>query len=133
MSVSAAYVDTSAFVKLVIAEPESDALQQALLRWPVRVSSTLVRTEAVRALRRAGHGASVGAARRLFGGLRLLRLDEPMLDRAADLDPAELRSLDAVHLAAALSVVPDLGVFVTYDDRLALAAQASGLVVEAPS
>jgi len=133
MSVRAAYIDTSAFVKLVVAEPESQPLHRALLRWPERVSSTLVRTEAVRALRRAGHGASVGVARRLIGGLHLIRLDEPLLDRAADLDPTELRSLDAIHLAAALSVGPDLGVFVTYDERLAQAAEASGLIVDAPT
>jgi len=65
--------------------------------------------------------------------LHLIRLDEPLLDRAADLDPTELRSLDAIHLAAALSVGPDLGVFVTYDERLAQAAEASGLIVDAPT
>lgn len=62
-----------------------------------------------------------------------MRVDEPLLDRAADLEPADLRSLDAVHLAAALALVPDLTVVVTYDDRLARAAEASGLVVASPS
>ena len=132
MSSSAAYLDTSAFVKLVIAEPESAALQRSLLRWPERVSATLLRTEAVRALRRSGNGAYIGAARRLLRGLHLVRLDEPLLDRAGDLDPLELRSLDSIHLAAALAVGPDLGVFLTYDRRLAEAAQAVGLAVEAP-
>jgi predicted nucleic acid-binding protein len=127
-----AYLDSSAFVKLVVIEPESAALRMALARWPERASATLLRTEAVRALRRSGNGARVGAARRLFRALRLVRIDEPLLDRAGDLDPLQLRSLDAIHLAAAMAIGPDLGVVFTYDDRLRDAAQAAGLMVAAP-
>ena len=130
---SAAYLDTSAFVKLIVAEPESTALFSRLRRWPDRASATLLRTETARALRRAGHGHLLGKARRLLEGVMLIRLDEPLLDRAGDLEPAELRSLDAVHLAAALSMGPDLGVLLTYDDRLRDAALAQGLDVESPS
>jgi uncharacterized protein len=128
-----AYLDTSAFVKLVITEPESGALRRSLVRWPERASATLLRTEAVRALRRAGQDNRVGAARRLFGGIRLVRLDEPLLDRAGDLNPTELRSLDAIHLSAALAIGPDLAVFLTYDERLRAMADAAGLVVDSPS
>lgn len=92
----------------------------------------MLRTETVRALRRSGHGELVGPARRLFGGLHLVRVDEPLLDYAGDLGPPELRSLDAVHLAAALSVGPDLAVLVTYDERLRDAALLQGLDVESP-
>jgi predicted nucleic acid-binding protein len=132
MSGRAAYLDTSAFLKLVTEEAESAALRKALTRWPEQVSATLLRTEAVRALRRAGMSDRVGAARRLMRGLTLVRVDEPLLDRAADLEPASLRSLDAIHLAAALTVGSDLGVVLTYDTRLAAAATAAGLVVAAP-
>ena len=128
-----AYLDTSAFVKLVVAEPESSALRRYLVGWPQRVSAALIRTEAVRALRRAGYEHRVGAARRLLGGMTLIRLDEPLLDRAAELDPREMRSLDAVHLATALAIGSDLGVVVTYDARLADAANQLGLTVSAPS
>jgi uncharacterized protein len=100
-----AYLDTSAFVKLVVAEPESGALRRAIARWPERTSATLLRNEAVRALRRSGHDSRLGAARQLLGAMRLVRLDEPLLDRAGELDPRELRSLDAVHLATALAVL----------------------------
>ncbi|MBA2638649.1 MAG: type II toxin-antitoxin system VapC family toxin [Nocardioidaceae bacterium] len=133
MSASAAYLDTSAFVKLLVAEPESAALRARLARWPDRVSATLLRTETVRALRRSGNEHLIGSARRLFRAILLIRLDEPLLDRAGDLGPAELRSLDSVHLAAALSVGTDLGVMITYDDRLREAALAQGLDVESPS
>jgi predicted nucleic acid-binding protein len=120
-------------VKLVVVEPESAALRRFLTRWPERTSATLLRTEAVRALRRSGHDGRVGAARRLLGAMRLVRIDEPLLDRAGDLDPRELRSLDAVHLATALAIGPDLGVLLTYDERLGDAARQQGLIVQSPS
>jgi len=133
MSTRAAYLDTSAFLKLIVSEPESAALHARLRRSPDRVSATLLRTETVRALRRSGNDHLVGSARRLFGAIRLIRLDEPLLDQAGDLRPTGLRSLDAIHLAAALSIVPDLGVLFTYDDRLREAALGQGLDVEAPA
>ena len=132
MSGSAAYLDTSAFLKLIVAEPESQALCARLRRWPERASATLLRTETVRALRRSGNEHLVGQARRLLGSIFLIRIDEPLLDRAGELGPRELRSLDAVHLAAALSIGPDLRVLLTYDDRLRRAALSQGMDVESP-
>ena len=113
-------------------EAESTALRRFLLRWPERVSSALLRTEAVRALRHAGHDARVGSARRLFRTMRLIRLDEPLLDRAGELDPRKLRSPDAMHLAAALTIGADLGILVTYDERSGSAASELGLTVSSP-
>lgn len=133
MSARAAYLDTSAFVKLLVTEPESEALRARLRRWPDRVSSTLLRTETARALRRSGNAHLIGQARRMFTAVHLIRLDEPLLDRAGDLEPADLRSLDAVHLAAALSIGSDLAVVITYDTRLQQAAFAQGLEVESPA
>lgn len=128
-----AYLDSSAFVKLVVAEPESPALRRAITRWQQHVSSTLLRTETIRALRRSGNSGQVPAARRLLRGVRMVRIDEPLLDRAADLEPGELRTLDAIHLASALEIGQDLGVMIAYDIRLKAAAQAYGLAVESPS
>jgi predicted nucleic acid-binding protein len=133
MSASVAYIDSSAFVKLVASEPESIALRTELRAWRRRASASLLRTEVVRALRRSGNAHLVGAARRLFAGVRLLAVDVPLLDRAADLEPPELRSLDAIHLAAALALGSDLGVLLTYDDRLRDAAIATGLAVASPA
>lgn len=132
MAGAVAYLDSSALVKLIVAEPESAALQVALSRWPQRASAALVRTEVVRALYRSGNHARVPEARRLFGTLSLVRVDETLLDRAGDLAPADLRSLDAIHLAAALELGDDLGVLLAYDARLREAAQAFGLRAEAP-
>jgi uncharacterized protein len=133
MSGSTAYLDTSAFVKLVVGEPESAALRRRLRSWPDRAAATLVRTEAVRALRRSGNDHLVGNARRLFATMSMIRLDEPLLDHAGGLGPPGLRSLDAIHLAAALAISPDLGVFLTYDERLREAALAQGIDVESPT
>jgi uncharacterized protein len=127
-----AYLDTSAFVKLIVAEPESAALRRAVTRWPQRASSTLLRTETIRALRWSGNSEQLPAARRLLRGVSMIRVDEPLLDRAADLEPGELRTLDAIHLASALEIGQDLGVMIAYDVRLKAAAQAYGLAVESP-
>ncbi|MGH9294059.1 MAG: type II toxin-antitoxin system VapC family toxin [Acidimicrobiales bacterium] len=127
-----AYLDSSAFVKLIVPEPESEALRQALLRWSEFASAALLRTEVIRALRRSGNEAHVGKARRLMRGVNLVRLDELLLDRAADLAPTDLRSLDAVHLVAASTIGDDLGVVYLYDTRLARAAEALGMDVDSP-
>lgn len=133
MSGSTAYLDTSAFVKTVIDEPQSAVLRDRLARWPNRASATLLRIEAVRALRRSGNEHRIGEARQLLTELRLVRLDDTLLDRAGDLGPTELRSLDAIHLAAALAIGSDLGALFTYDERLQQAAVSQGINVESPS
>jgi uncharacterized protein len=128
-----AYLDSSAFVKLIVAEPESLALRGEIARWPQRASSTLLRAETIRALRRSGNTGQVPVARRLLRAVSMIRIDEPLLDRAADLEPGELRTLDAIHLASALQIGQDLGVMIAYDARLTAAAQAYGLAVASPS
>ena len=133
MNGKAAYLDTSAFLKLIVTERESPGLRRFLARWPERTSAVLLRTEAVRALRRAGYDSQVRAARRLLGTMRLIRRDEPLLDRASELEPLEMRSLDAVHLGAALAIGSDLGVLVTYDRRLGDAARHRGITGSSPS
>ena len=130
---AAAYVDSSAFVKLIVAEPESPALLRVLERWPERASAGIVSVETIRALRRSGNGQHVPLARRMLRSLRIVQVDAPLLDRAGELDPPDLRSLDAIHLAAALELSSDLGVILTYDARLAAAATAFGLAVDAPA
>lgn len=87
-------------------------------------------TGVVRAVRPHGSDA-VHRAGRVLRGLRLLRLDDPLLDVAATIDPDVLRSLDAIHLAAALTLV-SLGSLVTYDARMQVAAKRLGFDVVAP-
>jgi len=118
-------------VKLVIAEPESSALRRFLRDEPDRASCSLARVEVPRAVR--GHGAAaITRAGRLLRRLNLVTIDDDLLDAAAALDPRVLRSLDALHLAAAQLFGDELNAIVTYDRRMAAAAQLVDLQVAAP-
>ena len=125
------YVDASALVKLVIPEEDSAALRDELGRWPRLKSSALVRTEVVRAAAIVSDAAR-DVALELVESIDLIAVDEEILDEAARLEPRSLRSLDAIHLASALSLGRGLGVVVTYDRRLEDGARRSGLRVLAP-
>ena len=72
-------------------------------------------------------------ARAVLDSLILITLPTQLFERAADLEPDLLRSLDALHLAAALDLGDDLDGIVTYDDRLGAAAVAHGITVVAPA
>ena len=126
------YLDSSAIVKLVIQEYESAALRGHLENHPNRVSCTLARVEVIRAVRAHGQPA-VNRARRLLERLSLLRLDDVLLDEAAALGDASLRSLDAIHLAAARTLGSELAEVITYDRRMADAALHVGLPVGVPA
>ena len=126
------YLDASALVKLVVAERESWALGEAL-RERTLLSCDVSRVEFPRAVRSLGLGtAALDQASRVLERVAFHRVERTILERAAMLDPPHLRSLDAIHLATALGI-PDLASVVTYDRRLAAAAEAAGLVVEAPA
>ena len=72
-------------------------------------------------------------ARRRLASIDLVRVDDDLLERAAEIDPSTARSLDAIHLATALGLRSDLAAIVTYDARSSAAAQALGLPVIASS
>lgn len=126
------YLDSSAIVKLVVREPESDALRDYLRNRRPLVSSGLARTEVMRAVLDKGEPARK-AARRVLTGLDLVRVDNRVLDLAGRLPPIELRSLDAIHLATAQRLGADLGKLCTYDDRMRDAAEDLGMAVVAPA
>lgn len=94
---SALYLDSSAFLKLVMPEPETAALKAHLRNWRWRVSATLLCTEALRAAARTA-SARVPAVRRQLRGLILIDLDRDLLNRAGAITPLDLRSLDAIHV-----------------------------------
>jgi len=126
------YLDSSALVKLVVRERESRALRAYLRREPERLSCNLARTEVLRAVRPLGP-AVLETARRLLRSIDLIRLDEALLDAAGMLEPLALRSLDAIHLAAAQLVAPTLRAVITYDRRMANGAASLGFPVAAPA
>lgn len=128
---AAAYLDASALVKLVVPEPQSAALAAYVESRSPLSSCALARTEVVRAVRR--HGAEhARTARALLDEIDLVQLDDELLDLAGELD-GPLRSLDAIHLAAALELGDALEAVVTYDGQMKRAAEALGLRVVAPA
>ena len=128
------YLDSSALVKLVVLEPESAALRGFLRTHALRISSALAEVEVPRALLRAGYGAPEGRrATQILARVALVDVDSRILRSAAALMPRDLRSLDAIHLATALSLGQDLAGIVTYDQRLSNAAADADLAVWAPA
>jgi uncharacterized protein len=127
----AAYLDTSALVKLVLPEAESVALRAELARWERHVSSALARTELVRACQPAG-AAARRLAERVVAELDLLAIDDAILDAAGRLKPMTLRTLDAIHVASAQALGPALGTLVAYDERLLAGAEAASLPTAVP-
>jgi predicted nucleic acid-binding protein len=127
------YLDTSALVKLVVAEDESQALKHFLGAhaddsW---FSAALARTELIRAV--APNGAqAIADARDLLNRLDTVVLTRQLLDDAGTLRPLHLRSLDAIHLAAAQRAGESLRAVMTYDARMLSAADDFGISTASP-
>jgi hypothetical protein len=117
---------------LVVSEPESASVRQFLADSVTRVSSRVLAVELMRAVGRRSPD-SLAHARSLLGVMEFVELDESVAERAAELEPVGLRSLDAIHLASALALADELDAFITYDARQADAARALGLTVVAPA
>lgn len=124
------YVDTSAFMKLVLDEPQSAALAAHLdaTSEPL-VSSLLLEAEARRAALRAG--APQDAVTRVLRAVTLHEMPRSLFHEAGVLADPMLRTLDALHVVSAVRLgVRDV---LTYDDRMAAAARTVGLSVIAPA
>ena len=127
------YLDASALVKLIVPETETAALFERLGHAPDRLSTEVARVEVHRALWREGASRAVRVrADAVLGSVTWLRVDEPILTRAASFKDPLLRALDAIHLASALSLGDDPDAFLTYDARLARAARKQRLPVQHP-
>jgi uncharacterized protein len=127
------YLDTSAFVKLIWSEYETPALQAFLAQRGelLLVSSSILVVEARRAMLRED-AAQLPRADLLLTRIGQLGVTRAVLEAASRLPDPTVRSLDAIHLATALQLRPDLEALVTYDHRLAAAAERQGLPVTAP-
>jgi predicted nucleic acid-binding protein len=127
------YLDSSALVKLVVREPESDTLRAWTALHPAAVTSAIAVTEVRRAIGRLTPRQGLSdRARLVLDGVALLGVDQDILEKAASLAPKELRTLDAIHIASALSLGTDLLAFVTYDDRQLDAARKARLPLVQP-
>jgi predicted nucleic acid-binding protein len=131
--VSLYYIDTSAALKLLTEESHSRAFA-AFYDGSVGAgwaSSALLRIEVVRAVTRA-RPAILPDARDLLSAFDFVALDDDIVEAAMNEPDRMLRSLDAIHLATARALQPDLAGFATYDDRLALAAKDAGIPIIDP-
>ena len=124
------YLDASAIVKLVRNEPETPALVEAIRADPEVVSSALSWTEVVRAARRARVRTTRATA--VLDAIAAVPIDDGILRDAAELAPAWLRTLDAIHLATARSLGEDIDAVITYDERMIEAAASLALAVRSP-
>jgi predicted nucleic acid-binding protein len=141
------YFDTNALLKLIREDAHSHALgtfidAQPAMRW---FSSEIAKTELARTVRRINHDdrgqlideprlrAELSYAERIWERLDLIAVSTRVLDVAAAIEQPFLRTLDAIHLAAAMSLRTSLSAFVTYDKRLATAAEETGLPVRSPA
>jgi hypothetical protein len=140
------YFDTNALLKLIREDAHSEALgafidAQPATRW---FSSEIAKTELARTVRRVNHDdrgrlidgprlrAELSYAERIWERLDLIAVSTRLLDDAGAIEQPFLRPLDAIHLAAALSLRASLSAFVSYDKRLAAAAHEAGLPVLSP-
>jgi len=132
------YTDASALVKLLREEPESPALR-AFLAGADLLCSELVLAEVPRAIRRAAaddprlpRDVLLARAAELLDALALLPLDRDLLAAAGALDEPALRTLDAIHVIAAIDLSP-IDAFVTYDERQGATARLAGLRTMSPA
>jgi predicted nucleic acid-binding protein len=126
------YVDTSAFVKLIWTENESPALAEYLAAHPEpMVSSVLVAIEARRAVLRAD-AAQLPRTDLLLSRVGQVGITAAVVESASRLPDPGLRSLDAIHLATALLLGPDVDILLSYDTRLLTAAAAHSIVTVSP-
>jgi predicted nucleic acid-binding protein len=117
-------------VKLVQAEEESAALY-SYLHGRKRLSCTLAFVEVLRAVRERTDEVQTNT-RAVLSAIDLIEVDLALFESAIVLDPPILRTLDAIHVAAALLVGDELDDVITYDERMADAARIAGLHVETP-
>lgn len=117
------YADTSAIVKLVVREAETDAMTEAATEWERIATSEITTIELPRAIKRARSDGRAQVADdrtvlELLAALEIVSLSDDVRAIAASAEPPELRSLDAIHLASAVTLGPGVAAVATYDDRL---------------
>lgn len=122
------YADASALVKLIVREPESAALAAAIPSIARVATSGVAIVEVTRTVRVGGLEKEIEGD--VLAGCMVIDVDAAILRSAAALASETLRPLDAIHLATALAVEPE--VMYVYDRQLGRAARELGLRVAAP-
>lgn len=129
---SSVYVDTSVLGRSLLDEPDKPAIERALSAYETAMSSALLRVE----LRRLGlRNELLDQVGKLLGGVSLIPLDDEILASAEAITPTTVATLDAIHLATAVSLssVGKLDALMTYDKQLAAGAREHSITVLSPS
>jgi uncharacterized protein len=128
------YLDSSALVKLAIAEPESAGLQRWLGEHPnlARVSSELTQLEVIRLIWHA-QPTALPEGYLVTSRVTGIELNDEVIQRALTVRPRSLRSSHAIQIASALTIRQELTAFVAYDKRLLAAAREAGLPTASPA
>ncbi|MBJ7289469.1 type II toxin-antitoxin system VapC family toxin [Williamsia sp.] len=129
------YLDTSALVKLVVREQETDSLTRWLVGRPGEsaVTSALGSVELMRTASRAGGPGLTERARGVIDLLDIIPISDRVIALAETIGPATLRSLDAIHLASAAQIRSELTAVVAYDHRLLEGCRALDYPTESPA
>jgi predicted nucleic acid-binding protein len=130
--VPGAYVDTSALGRVLLGEPDADAVLSSLRNFDVQVSSRLLRIELRRLATR--HGV-LDNADRLLTAVSLVPIDEELLQAAETVPPPSVATLDAIHLTTALRLAAAdvIEVLMTYDSQLLEGARHHGIKAISPT
>ena len=127
------YVDASAIVKLIVPDAESEALVSSLRTFDDLVTSVIAHVEVARALRRTGLDPDLVMTIDVLSRFATVALDHTVVELARHLEPPRLRSLDAIHIASAISLgIEDLA-FVAYDQLCLEGAARAGLAPSSPA
>lgn len=132
------YLDTSALVKLLVREAESEAFEVELLRWSKLATSLVTNVELPRAVSRAREERPNSvvdgslALRGVLASATTIPLDERIVGEARNVKPSTVGALDAIHVASALSLCDDLSAVATYDKRMQDALASIKVEVLAP-
>lgn len=129
---TAVYVDTSALGRVLLTEPDEPAIKRSLADYDKIVSSRLLQVE----LRRLAFRKNLlNATAELLAEVALISMNELILTASETLSPSAVGTLDAIHLATAVSLskAGELNALMTYDKQLAAGAQAHGITVLSPS
>jgi predicted nucleic acid-binding protein len=130
------YLDTSALTKLLIEEDETAALQAWLVEQSEEgeytATSALSRVELMRVVARHGEPGLRERAQYLLDGLDILPITAAVITLAETIGPSTLRSLDAIHLAAASQIADELTALVAYDARLLEGSRTVGFQTQSP-
>jgi predicted nucleic acid-binding protein len=129
--VAGVYLDTSAVGRVLLGEPDSVTILDAVGGYEERAASRILRVELLRLALRYD---VVGDAEQLLTGIALIPVDQDTLSAAETVDPREVATLDAIHLVTALRLANagHVDALMTYDRRLAAGAAHHGLAVIAP-